>query len=236
MKEAYIHVSSQGSYLTQPISGIVRADLVSATVPLTFPNIYDGDVLEVNNTIINIPQGFYDQVTLLQLISNWDIPDLLVFTRPENNNPQFVSSGPFFLTGSSSNVLAVLGMTPDQTPTFVQNDINPQVSNKWTITGQNVDTNGIKQIFLKIEEFTHPFMNGFFATFPTDVPQGSIMVFNESTDCKCSVTFKTPLDKIHRITPTWFDKDRNILSNIQGDFLLRVYYKDEPNSVSLCRF
>lgn len=234
IKEAYIHVSNQGSYLTRPIKGIFRADLISATVPLSFPNIFDGDQLVIKNETIKIPQGFWDQLSLLSYINTWTIPDLLAFLRPENNNPQLVSSSPFFLTGSSSNVLAVIGMTVDQAPVFVQNDINPQVANKWTITGQNVDQNGTKQLFLKIEEFTHSFMNGFFATFPVDKPQGSIMVFNESTDCQCTVLFKKPLDTIDRITPTWFDSERNVLSNIQGDFLLRVYYKDGSDSVSLC--
>lgn len=232
--EAYIHVSNQGSYLTRPIKGIIRADLISATLPMNSPNIFDGDQLVIRNEILKVPQGFYDQITLLNYINSWKLPDLFAFLRPENNNPQLVSSSPFFLAGSSSNVLAVIGMTADQEPVFVPEDINPPVSNKWVITGQNLDSNGIKQMFLKIEEFTHPFMNGFFATFPIDKPQGSIMVFHESVDCKCSVHFTQPLDTIHRITPTWFDSHRNILSNIQGDFLLRVYYKDGSDSVSLC--
>lgn len=235
MKEAYIHVSNQGSYLTRPISGIIRADLISATFPLDVPNIFDGDQLVIKNVTIPIPQGFWNQLDLLSYINRWAIPDLLAFLRPENNNPQFVSSSPFFLTGSSSNVLAVLGMTSDQSPVLVTDDINPQVSNKWVITGQNVDKLGVKQMFLKIEEFTHPFMNGFFATFPIDKPQGSIMVFNESKYCKCTVIFKKPLDSIHRLTPTWFDNNRNVLS-LQGNFLLRVYYKEHgSDSVSLCR-
>lgn len=232
--EAYIHVSNQGSYLNRPIKGIFRADLVSATFPMNTPNIFEGDQFQIRNVQIPIPQGFWDQLTLIDYINSWSVPDLLAFLRPENNNPQLVSSSPFFLTGSSSNVLAVLGMTSDQEPVFTQYDINPQVQNKWVISGQNVDQNGVKQMFLKIEEFTHPFMNGFFATFPIDRPQGSIMVFNESTDCKCTVIFKKPLDTIHRITPTWFDRERNVLSNIQGDFLLRVYYNNGQNSIPLC--
>lgn len=232
IREAYIHVSNEGSYLTSPVTGIIRADLISAFFPLSSPNVFDGDQLVIGNDTIPVPQGFWDQLTLLEYINSWNVPDFRAYIRPENNNIQFVRSGPFSLTGSSANVLAVFGMTADQDPVFVQNDINPLVTNKWTMIGQNVDQNGIKQAFLKIEEFTHPFMNGFFATFPIDRPQGAIMVFHESMDCKCTVIFKKPLDTIHRLTPTWFDSERNVL-DVQGEFLLRVYYNG-PDTVPVC--
>lgn len=223
----YIHVPSDGTYLTEPVSGITRVELVSATLPLSVPNIWDGDILVIRGQTINVPQGYYSQISLLGFINDWKIPDLLAFLRPENNNPQLVSSSPFFLTGSSSNVLSVLGMTSDQEPIFIPYDINPQVTNKWVITGQNIDSQGLKQIFLYIEEFTHPFMNGFFATFPVDTPQYAYKWFRESRDCQCAINFPKPLDKIHRITPKWMDQNRNVL-DVQGNFLLKVYYNGEP--------
>jgi hypothetical protein len=122
----------------------------------------------------------------------------------------------------TSNVLNILGFTPGKT----YNTLFDQVKEEYYVTGEGPGITLPTQVFLDIEELRHPFMNGYFATFPLDTPLGGTKVFNESSDLTCTVKYPQPLDTIHRITPRWFDEYRTPLQ-ISGDFLLRVYCKDE---------
>jgi hypothetical protein len=221
MKEIYIHVSGDGSYLTQPVKNIVRADLVSATVSRTVPSITDGDYVILATTRINVPSGFYDQTTLISYINSWGSSGITVSREPNTlftkiTYPTAVNDA---LKGSS-NVLSVLGFVPDFHYDTAYAD------GSYYIKSHGPGLASPTQVFLDIEELRHPYMNGFFATFPFDVPTGAIKVFSESSDLKCAVMYPAPLDTIHRITPRWIDQYRNPLQ-ISGDFLLRLYCKDD---------
>lgn len=244
MKELYVHVSNEGTYLTQPIRSIVRADLVSATVARTVPTIVDGDSIslrkisrtetvdEITNVVkityaptgeinkIYIPTGFYNQLTLINYINSWN-PEYITVTREPNTfytRITFPCAVNDALEGSS-NVLAVLGFVPQHYDTAFENG-------KYFVRSTGPGLAEPTQVFLDIEELRHPYMNGFFATFPLDVPSGAIKVFSEASDIKCAVMYPRPLDTIHRLTPHWIDQYRNPLQ-ISGDFLLRLYCKDD---------
>lgn len=224
MTEVYVHVSADGTYLTNPITGITRAELVSATVARTIPTVYEGDFIRIDSQTIQIPQGFYDQKSLVEYLVDYGFE---VRRQPFTYKTQIKYSGAISnaLSGSS-NVMSILGFTGTSYST------TPTTDKKYPPGTYLVESEepGIQtqptQVFLDIEELMHPYMNGFFATFPFDVQNGSIMVFNESTDCKCIVEYERPLDRIHRITPRWFDQYRNPLQ-ISGEFLLRLYCKDD---------
>lgn len=220
MKEIYVHVSNEGTYLTQPIRSIVRADLVSATVARTVPTITDGEYITLAGGRIQIPSGFYNQLTLINYINSWGSAGIS-FTREPNTfytRITFPGAVNDALRGSS-NVLAVLGFVPQHYDTSFEDG-------KYFVRSTSPGLAEPTQVFLDIEELRHPYMNGFFATFPLDVPSGAIKVFSESSDIKCAVMYPRPLDTIHRLTPHWLDQYRNPLQ-ISGDFLLRLYCKDD---------
>lgn len=217
----YVHVSSDGSYLTQPIKGIIRADLVSATVSRTVPTVQQGEYIKVNSVTLQVPQGFYDQGTLINYISSWNSQDFTISRDPVSLFTKIVYNNSVNdALGGSSNVLTVLGFTPGK-------HYDTSYSNEeYFIKSESPGISPPTQIFLDIEELRHPYMNGYFATFPLDTPVGGIKVFNESSDLKCTVVYPKPLDTIHRLTPRWFDQYRTPLQ-ISGDFLLRLYCKDD---------
>lgn len=238
MKEIYVHVSDEGTYLTQPIKNIVRADLVSATVSRSVPVVFDGDYISLPEfdynagtdtysqagryTRINVPQGFYDQSTLINYINSWNTPNIQVTREPMTFFTEITYPGAAngALLGTS-NVFTVLGFLPGHYDTSYDQGLR-----KYFIKSTSPGLAEPTQVFLDVEELRHPYMNGFFATFPLDVPAGAIKVFNESSDLKCTVFYPRPLDTIHRITPRWLDQYRNPLQ-ISGDFLLRLYCKDD---------
>jgi hypothetical protein len=220
MKEIYVHVSNEGTYLTQPIRSIVRADLVSATVARTVPTIVDGDSITLDGRQIKIPTGFYNQLTLINYINSWGTPGISL-TREPNTFYTYIrfSEAKTDALRGSSNVMAVLG--------FVQTVYKTDtLDGKYFVRSTSPGLAEPTQVFLDIEELRHPYMNGFFATFPLDVPTGGIKVFSEASDIKCAVMYPRPLDTIHRLTPHWIDQYRNPLQ-ISGDFLLRLYCKDD---------
>lgn len=244
---AYVHVSADGSYLTTPVTGIIRAELVSATIARVNPSVYDGDYITIGGVTIQVPQGFYTQRTLVDFINSYTLVSVRIKPQTYVTQIKYPSANPNALSGSA-NVLSVLGFTstsyatravaPGEDPfypggTFIVSSELPGFQNSITVNGQDrLPT----QVFLDIEELRHPYMNGYFATFPFDVPPGSIMVFNESTDCKCFVEYPKPLEKIHRITPRWFDQYRTPLP-VSGEFLLRIYFKDDrQGTVPVRRF
>jgi hypothetical protein len=237
--ELYVHVSADGTYLTNPIHGIVRAELVSATVARTFPTIFDGDTITVMGTFIQVPEGFYDQASLIAYINQYSSVTGVTFKRqPFSFKTQAIYSVALFdaLSGTS-NVMSILGFNNLSYSTTPVGSSDPKYQGSYMVISENP---GLQtqptQVFLDIEELKHPYMNGYFATFPFDVPNGSIMVFNESSDCKCFIEYDRPLDRIHRITPRWFDQYRTPLQ-ISGEFLLRLYCKDDrPCSVPVRRF
>lgn len=219
MKEIYVHVSG-GTYLTQPIKNIVRADLVSATVSRTVPDTVSGDYITIADRRIDVPQGFYNQDTLINYINSWNLTNITLSRDPVTLFTKIVFPGAVnnALTGTS-NVLTILGFVPKHYDTNYEKGV-------YYIQSSSPGLAEPTQVFLDIEELRHPYMNGFFATFPFDVPSGAIKVFNESSDIKCAVMYTRPLDTIHRLTPHWIDQYRNPLP-ISGDFLLRLYCKDD---------
>lgn len=240
MKEIYVHVSNEGTYLTQPIRSIVRADLVSATVARTVPTVADGDSISLQKISrteedgkityaqtgefnkIYIPTGFYNQLTLINYINSWN-PEYITVTREPNTFYTRITF-PCAVNGAlegSSNALAVLGFVPQHYDTSFD-----EPKQTYFVRGTSPGLAEPTQVFLDIEELRHPYMNGFFATFPFDVPTGAIKVFSEASDIKCAVMYPRPLDTIHRLTPHWIDQYRNPLQ-ISGDFLLRLYCKDD---------
>jgi hypothetical protein len=214
----YVHVSSDGSYLTQPIKGIIRADLVSATVSRTVPTVQQGEYLKVGTDIIHVPQGFYDQGTLINYLNSWAISGVSIYREPNTFFTRINVRGAEDFTGTS-NVLSVLGFIPGK-------EYKTAYDDRYYLRSDGPGISPPTQIFLDIEELRHPYMNGYFATFPFDTPVGGIKVFNESSDLQCTVVYPKPLDTIHRLTPRWFDQYRNPLQ-ISGDFLLRLYCKDD---------
>ena len=221
----YVHVSSHGSYLTQPIKGIVRADLVSATVSRTIPTVVDGEYITIDGRTIHVPQGFYDQSTLITYLSGWNMSEFTITRDPVSYFTKVVITAGAIsnVLDGTSNVFTILGFTPGKT---YSSSLFDEVTREYYFQGEGPGITLPTQVFLDIEELRHPFMNGYFATFPLDTPLGGTKVFNESSDLMCTVKYPQPLDTIHRITPRWFDEYRTPLQ-ISGDFLLRVYCKDE---------
>lgn len=243
---SYVHVSADGSYLTTPVTGIIRAELVSATIARVNPSVYDGDSITINGTTINVPQGYYDQQSLIDYINEYGLAETLR-QKPQTYETEVIyTSAVADALSGTANVLSVLGFTSTTyaTSPLVNDPFYPPgtyaVVSELPGFQDSKLVNGVDrqptQVFLDIEELRHPYMNGFFATFPFDVQSGSVMVFNESTDCKCFVDYPRPLDKIHRLTPRWFDQYRNPFP-VSGEFLLRLYFKDDrQGAVPVRRF
>jgi hypothetical protein len=230
--------------LVSPIKNITKIELVSAKVPNSMYNVTTG-TLNVGSSSFTIVPGFYNACGLATQVSAQT--SLTVNYECNTGKFTFWSSGPFTLQAVSSDLQKVLGLVPGVhtgilVPTGVYSHTSDNVA--------DLSTNDF--IFLDIEEFRTPSMidcksyagntfsgstvNTLFGAVPLDVPSGSIKFFKETSDYKMSVSFRSPIGTVSRLTIRWLDRN-GVPLNFNGlddnSFLLRYHSVREPSAERL---
>jgi hypothetical protein len=237
--------NSYSLYLPEIIRGIYRVDLVSARVPNTIYNLSVGtNDLKVDDSIKNIPPGFYSAPTLASYIQT--ASGISVNYLQGEGKFIFYSGSAFTMNAISTQMSSLIGLPLNtQINSAVDSFYNghPIYGSKQIIKSSNViNMSANEYLFLDIEELrtqytldTKPLTgNTFpgttiahsFAMIPMDIASGGIKCFKEHTDYVMSIWYPKRIDSLSRLTIRWLDKDNQVVSFNGAEnnaFTLRIY-------------
>ncbi len=266
MREIYVdsrrrsepYGNSYTLFIQNPLKNVVRAELVSATVPNTIYNVTNGvNMFSITDTtnLYSVANGFYSTSTMVSAVNSGAPPtsNVQIAFLAEEGRFMFVDQTSPFSLNVYSNEFSTLTGFPLNT-TLVSN-IATSANGVYSSTYAGfhvIKSNSVanfktcgEYIYLDVDELRRPHAidavnnvyhsqsSTIFAIIPLDVGSGCIKTFKELSDYKISVEYPKPIDQIDRLTVRWLDYNGDVV-NFNGvdenGFILR-FYEETPSGL-----